>query len=230
VKRASRPDDEALVTIWYWAYSAQEVGAIALQCPGSALYHVHAGSLIVEALAADGRACAAGETGRVVVTDLHNFATPLIRHELGAYAEVGPPCPCGRALPTLARVLGRQRNMVVLPNGQRYWPLVGLHRFREVGQLLQYQVVQQELEQVELRLVVGGGEAGARLDRAAETRLDEIVQHALGHPFQIRFSYMAGALPRSGAFGRVRDRAASSKSSCAASETERANPPKNALP
>jgi phenylacetate-CoA ligase len=173
------------------AYSAQEVGAIALQCSASPLYHVHAESLIVEVLDESGRPCQPGATGRVVVTDLHNFATPLIRYELGDYAEVGGACPCGRQLPTLARVLGRRRNMVVLPGGERYWPLVGLHRYREVGSILQYQLVQHDLEQVELKLVTA-----APLEAAAEQRLTAIVQEALRHPFQIRITYVAGQLPR----------------------------------
>jgi phenylacetate-CoA ligase len=172
-------------------YSAQEVGVIALQCPQSGLYHVHAESLVVEVLNPDGQACAPGETGRVVVTDLHNFATPLVRYELRDYAEVGPTCPCGRTLPTLKRVLGRQRNMVVLPNGQRYWPLVGLHHFRQIAQILQYQLIQHDLENVEMRLVVR-----TKLDATAEARLIAIVQQALGHPFTIRFRYVEGELPR----------------------------------
>lgn len=173
------------------AYSAQEVGAIALQCPESGLYHVHAESLIVEVLSSDGSACAAGETGRVVVTDLHNFATPLIRYELRDYAEVGPACTCGRGLPTLTRVLGRQRNMVVLPNGQRYWPLVGLHQFRSIGEILQYQLIQHDLEHVEMRVVTAG-----KLTPSAEARLIETVQAALGHPFQIQLNYLTGELER----------------------------------
>jgi phenylacetate-CoA ligase len=173
-------------------YSAQEVGVIALQCPDSGLYHVHAESLIVEVLNADGQACAPGETGRVVVTDLHNFATPLLRYELRDYAEVGPACRCGRGLPTLVRVLGRQRNMVMLPNGQRHWPLVGLHHFREVAQVLQYQLIQHDLEHVELRLVTA-----APLDAMGEARLTGIVQRALGHAFAIRYSYESGDLARS---------------------------------
>ena len=174
------------------SYSAQEVGAIALQCPESGLYHTHAESLLVEVLNADGQACAPGETGRVVVTDLHNFATPLIRYELRDYAEVGAACTCGRSLPTLTRVLGRQRNMVALPNGQRYWPLVGLHRFREVTQVLQYQLIQHDLSHVEMRLVVA-----VKLDADAQQRLIGIVQQALGHPFEIRLSYVEGELPPS---------------------------------
>jgi phenylacetate-CoA ligase len=173
------------------AYSAQEVGAIALQCPESGLYHVHAESLVVEVLKADGSPCAPGEVGRIVVTDLHNFATPLIRYELRDYGEVGAACPCGRGLPTLARVLGRERNMVVLPDGTRHWPLVGLHQFREIAQILQYQLLQLDLEHVEMRLVTA-----QPLDAVAEARLCNVVQQALGHPFTITFRYFEGELPR----------------------------------
>jgi phenylacetate-CoA ligase len=174
------------------AYSAQEVGAIALQCPESDLYHVHAESVLIEVLNDAGAACAVGETGRVVVTDLHNFATPLLRYELRDYAEVGPACSCGRGLPTLRRVLGRERNMVQLPDGRRHWPLVGLHRYREAGEILQYQLVQHDLQQVEMRLVTR-----APLGSEAEQRLIAIVRQALGHPFSIRLSYAQGELPRS---------------------------------
>ena len=56
------------------------------------------------------------------------------------------------------------------------------------------ELIQHDLEQVEMRLVVS-----ARLDAKAEARLTEIVQQALAHPFQIRFSYVAGELARSAA-------------------------------
>jgi phenylacetate-CoA ligase len=173
-------------------YSAQEVGVIAIQCQVSGLYHVQGESLIVEVLDSAGRACEQGQSGRVVVTDLHNFATPLIRYEIGDYAEVGPACRCGRGLPTLTRILGRERNLVVLPDGTRHWPLVGFHHFREVGQILQYQLIQHDLERVEMRLVTAGN-----LAAASEQRLIEIVQQALGHPFRIELSYVEGELERS---------------------------------
>lgn len=99
-------------------YSSQEVGYIALQCPEQEVYHVQAEGLLVEVLDAAGRPCGPGQVGRVVVTTLHNFATPLLRYALGDYAQVGGPCPCGRGLPVLTRILGRQRNMLMLPNGE----------------------------------------------------------------------------------------------------------------
>jgi phenylacetate-CoA ligase len=59
-----------------------------------------------------------------VVTPLHNFAMPLIRYAIGDYAEAGPPCACGRGLPVLARILGRARNLLTLPHGERIGAIV----------------------------------------------------------------------------------------------------------
>jgi phenylacetate-CoA ligase len=41
-----------------------------------------------------------GETGHVVVTDLHNYGAPFIRYETGdiAIASDDAPCVCGRGL------------------------------------------------------------------------------------------------------------------------------------
>jgi len=134
---------------------AMASGIIALQCPVSGLYHAQSESLLVEVLNDEGQPCKPGEVGRIVITDLHNFATPLIRYEIRDYAEVGPPCPCGRGLQTFSRIMGRRRNMVVFPNGERHWPLVGAYRFREVADIKQYQVIQHALDDIEVMLDVG---------------------------------------------------------------------------
>ena len=172
-------------------YSSQEVGLIALQCPVSGLYHIQSESLIVEVLDDGGQPCKPGEIGRVVITDLHNLATPIIRYEIRDYAEVGPACPCGRGLHSLTRIMGRRRNMVVFPDGRKHWPLVGAYRFREVADIRQYQAIQHSLEEVEIRLVVE-----RPLNAAQESQLTVLVHHALGHPFTLRFSYFDQELPK----------------------------------
>ncbi|GAB6054529.1 phenylacetate--CoA ligase family protein [Magnetospira thiophila] len=135
-------------------YSSEEVGNIAFQCPDSGLYHIMAENLIVEVLRDDGTPCQAGETGRIVVTDLHNFATPLIRYDIRDYAEVGGPCSCGRGLPTLSRNMGRSRNMLRTPEGEIRWPLTGFHDFQGIAAVRQYQFIQSELDLIEATLVV----------------------------------------------------------------------------
>ena len=172
-------------------YSSQELGYLALQCPVSGLYHVMAESVMVEILGPDGAPCAPGETGKVVATSLHNFAMPLIRYELGDHAEAAAPCPCGRGLPTIARILGRSRNMLRLPGGGERWPLVGFDRYREIAPIRQYQLVQHDLERIEARFV-----ADRALTADEESRLTRVIQSSLEHPFRISFTYFDGEIPR----------------------------------
>jgi phenylacetate-CoA ligase len=165
-------------------YSAQEVGYIAVQCPEHDHYHVQAESVYVEVIDDEGQACSPGEVGRVVVTPLHNFAMPLIRYEIGDYAEVGGPCSCGRGLPVLTRVMGRVRNMVTLPNGERRWPNLAGPFYRDIAPVVQHQIVQHDLERVEARLVVERS-----LSSAEEASLRTLIVGRLGHDFQVSISY-----------------------------------------
>jgi phenylacetate-CoA ligase len=181
------------------AYSSQELGLIAIQCPDAPLYHLMAENLIVEVLAGNGTACREGEMGRVVVTDLKNFATPLVRYDIGDVAEVGPACACGRGLPTLRRILGRERNLVLMPDGTRHWPLVGFRHFREIAPVMQYQFIQEGPDTLELRLVTE-----RTLTPGEEARLAARVRENLGFDFAVRFSYFAERLP-AGANGKFEE-------------------------
>jgi phenylacetate-CoA ligase len=172
-------------------YSSHEVGIIAVQCPDSDLYHVMSESLIVEILDADGRPAKEGEAGRIAITDLTNYATPILRYEIGDWAERGGPCRCGRGLPTIRRILGRERNLAVMPDGTRRYPLVGFMRFREVAPVLQYQFIQHAPDRLEMRLV-----AEAPLSAAQESALAEIVRKALGFSFALGFTYFPDRIPR----------------------------------
>jgi phenylacetate-CoA ligase len=86
-------------------YATAEVGMIAATCdraPSPAAMHVQADHVIVEILDGDGRVLPPGATGRIYVTDLHNYAAPYLRYQLGDVGRLlAQPCPCGRALPLL---------------------------------------------------------------------------------------------------------------------------------
>lgn len=161
-------------------YSSQEAGTIAIQCPASGLYHIMSETLIIEIIDERGEPCREDEVGRVVVSDLVNLATPLIRYDIGDYAEVGPACACGRGLPTLKRVMGRERNLVRLPDGSRNWPLVGFHSFDTVAPVRQYQLVQTERDHIEFNVVTD-----AAISKDQEDALVRIAQKALQYPFRM---------------------------------------------
>jgi len=180
-------------------YSTQEIGVVAIECPQGGGYHAMSEGLILELLREDGQTCAPGEIGRVVVTDLHNFATPLIRYELGDLAEADGPCPCGRGLPKIRRIVGRQRNLLHLPDGRRFWPLVGMFDYRDIAPVRQAQVIQHSLERMTMRLAVE-----RPLTAEEEQGLAERLMTSIGFRAAVDFEYFTGRIPR-GAGGKFED-------------------------
>jgi len=180
-------------------YSSQEAGYIALQCPQHEHYHVQAESILVEVLDDHGSPCGSGQIGRVVLTTLVNFDFPLIRYDTGDYAEVGPPCDCGRGLPVLSRIVGRQRNMAVLPDGRRIWPSIEIDsQATDMPGILQFQLIQRSLDLVEMRIV-----PAHPFSSADESMVRHWVQLAMCHPFDVTFTYLED-IPRS-AGGKYED-------------------------
>ncbi|MEX2469935.1 MAG: hypothetical protein WD396_09280 [Pseudohongiellaceae bacterium] len=179
-------------------YSSQEAGYIALQCPRHEHYHVQAENLYVEVLDEEGIPCRPGASGRVVITSLRNYATPLIRYAIGDYAEVGADCSCGRGLPVLARIEGRVRNMLRLPGGGLRWPNLGFSEIMRVAAPRQFQVVQEAPDRLRVRLVVD-----APLAADQESAIIAILRRFLDFPYRITLSYH-DAIPRS-AGGKYED-------------------------
>ena len=179
-------------------YSSNECGYIALQCPETDHYHVMAEGLLVEVIDDEGHPCAPGQTGRIVVSTLHNFAMPLIRYEIGDLAEVGAPCVCGRGLPVLTRIMGRVRNMLVLPGGGKCWPAFGLRGLPGDFPVKNFQFVQREIDLIEARLV-----ASRKLTPDEEALLRRQLLTRLPDVFRFTFSY-CDEIPR-GAGGKFED-------------------------
>lgn len=179
------------------SYSSEELGSIALQCPEREHYHLQSESLLVEVLNEAGQPCLPGETGQVVVSTLHNFAMPLLRYANGDYAEVGETCTCGRGLPVLKRIVGRQRNMLLRPDGKgRYWPSFASALWRDVAPVEQYQVVQTALDALELRVV-----CARELTETEINALAGALQESLGFRYVVTVTRLAEiARPRGGKY------------------------------
>ncbi|MCC7410146.1 MAG: phenylacetate--CoA ligase family protein [Gammaproteobacteria bacterium] len=140
------------------AYGLNEIGIVAGRC-AAGRYHVHTEHCLVEIIAADGRACAPGQTGKVVVTGLRNFAMPLLRYDTGDLAvAVAGPCPCGRTLPAFGEIEGRYRRYAALPAGTKarvntLVDAIGEIATEHLNFLRRYQIYQDRSNRFELRLV-----------------------------------------------------------------------------
>jgi phenylacetate-CoA ligase len=144
-------------------YYCNEVWAIAAECEHGRL-HEFSDNVVLELLDADGEPVPDGAPGEVVVTGLGNFVQPFIRYRLGDVAVRSRErrCPCGRALPVLERIEGRDDDVFVHPDGRRIHPskitvaakspcfdYPGLQVFRD------YQIAQAAPDRVVLRVVAG---------------------------------------------------------------------------
>jgi phenylacetate-CoA ligase len=124
-------------------YSCEEAGTIALQCPEFKNYHVME-NIIVEM----------DKDNSILITDLTN---PLInRYALGDKIEMsGKKCECGRSLIVIDKIYGRERNMMILPDGSKVWPTIGEPLFRTItDKIIRHQANQTSLNNIILKLQV----------------------------------------------------------------------------
>jgi phenylacetate-CoA ligase len=100
-------------------YGTNEVGTIAQECKFHDGLHLVMENNIIEIVGADGRPLTSpGDEGEVLITNLRNFATPLIRYRIGDVARLGREgCACGRGNARLESVLGRTSDVIVSPSG-----------------------------------------------------------------------------------------------------------------
>lgn len=139
-------------------YGLTEFGLAAIRCDAGR-YHVNREHCLVEILDNEGRACAAGETGRIVITGFRNFAMPLLRYDTGDLAEAADgPCPCNRTLPSFGEIVGRYGRIAYLPPGSIF-PVIAIREAIEtmpaaiMKGLREFQIHQFTDKNMELRLL-----------------------------------------------------------------------------
>jgi phenylacetate-CoA ligase len=134
-------------------YGSREFMLIGAECERHRGLHVSADNLIVETVDESG-APVTGRPGRVVITDLHNFGMPFIRYANGDVASISPdPCPCGRGLPLIEYVQGREADVIRLPDGRRLTGLFFVHLFKDFPAIRYYQVIQPSAAELCIRIV-----------------------------------------------------------------------------
>ncbi|HUI59925.1 MAG TPA: hypothetical protein VLX90_06870, partial [Steroidobacteraceae bacterium] len=97
-------------------YGSREFGMIAAECECHRGLHLNAAAAYVEHTPVAGSEVEGMR--EMLVTDLLNFAMPLIRYRINdCVVPGGEECPCGRGLPLLGRIEGRTTDTFRLANG-----------------------------------------------------------------------------------------------------------------
>lgn len=169
----------------FMSYGSREFMLIGMECHEHRGYHVAADNVWAEVVRDDGTPAAAGETGRILVTDLRNDANPFVRYEigdLGTIAVEDDVCPCGLPFPLLASVDGRVQETILLPNGEKLTALFIPHMMKEFEWIRRYQVVQESDRSIRIRVV-----ADDELGPALTDRVEEALRPKVGPDMSIGF-------------------------------------------
>ncbi len=141
-------------------YGCREVMMIAGECEAHAGMHVAVENLIIEIVVTEHgtqRLAREGESGEVVITDLHNLAMPFIRYANGDVATVGSDraCACGRTLPRISSVNGRISETLRDANGSAVSGIALSFLFQDVSHAVrQFQAVQHKDRSVTISVVL----------------------------------------------------------------------------
>jgi phenylacetate-CoA ligase len=147
-------------------YGSTEIGHIAATCPHSGKHHISAELVLIEIVDMHGHPVPPGIPGRIVATSFYNFATPMIRYDMGDHGVLGAePCGCGRTLPVLERILGRTRNMFRFVDGSSVWPILPPEELLPLLPHRRFQVIQRAPDLIEIRFVPVKADAHYDLDR-----------------------------------------------------------------
>jgi phenylacetate-CoA ligase len=157
-------------------YGCEEVSLIACECEAHRGLHVNADSVLVE-IVRDGRPAPSGVPGSIVVTDLSNFAMPLIRYQIGDVGVLADGvCPCGRGLPQLESIEGREADYVVTADGRLVSGISLTENFAVlVPGIAQIQIVQEQVRRFLFRIV-----RDVTWGPASERKLAELVAERFG--------------------------------------------------
>jgi phenylacetate-CoA ligase len=158
-------------------YASHEFPLIAWECPQTGRLHGCDDGVIVEVLR-QGQAVEPGGQGEAVATNLNAYAMPFIRYRLGDLVTRGEaPCDCGAPYSTLSGVVGRMLDHFSLPGSRVVHPYQILRPliWDRFGPMRQYQLLQERLDRVVLRLV-----PEHRLSAEAIAGIRELVEPLLG--------------------------------------------------
>lgn len=168
-------------------YGAAEVGIIAYECPGGNM-HIPAESIYVEVIESEGEY----EDGikEIAVTDLHNYAMPLLRYRIGDLGILSDSkCSCDRQLPIFSIIKGKIRDIIETPDGRSVHTVIFNSIFKDLlargGKVDEWQVIQKSNSSFSVNIVRGNGFNDSHLSFLADR-----FHRYLGAQVQIDFKFL----------------------------------------
>lgn len=145
-------------------YANEENGILAQQSPNGALenaFFLNHASYVFELLKLDSDSPANdGELGRIVITDLYNYAFPFIRYDTG---DCGIMRHTAEGLPYLEQIYGRTIDLIYDAQGAPLSPMLLMRRLKLIDGIRQWQFFQTASGRYKLKIVAADSATPASL-------------------------------------------------------------------
>jgi len=101
-------------------YGATESGIVAFECSAGKLRQMMHNLYIEVIDQVSGKPTKPGETGEIIITELHSYGMPFIRYRVGDLAVPGEECSDKSTdLPIFESIVGRNSELIVTPEGKQ---------------------------------------------------------------------------------------------------------------
>ncbi len=140
-------------------YADEECGILAqeripTQTQDNPMYLNHAG-YIFEFLKQDSdEPVTYGELARIVITDLHNYAFPIIRYDTGDVGILNPPNSFSHGWPILGKLFGRRLDVCYTTDGEPFSPMTIGRILKHYTSIMQWQFIQTGEKNYTLKIIV----------------------------------------------------------------------------
>lgn len=174
----------------YDFYGSREVGPMAGECKAGQR-HIFTFNNHLEIVDAKNQPVKNGIVGKIIVTNLHNYAMPLLRYEIGDMGSLGSsPCACGSKLPYFAELKGRVTDHFVTKTGELIHGEYFTHLFYFHDWIESFQVNQLEEEKVEV-LVVKNDSADQSTVDATAADITGKIKFVMGQTCKVDWKFVA---------------------------------------
>ncbi|MDN5881426.1 MAG: AMP-binding protein [Nitrosospira sp.] len=160
-------------------YGGRDAGFIAHECRDGGM-HITAEDIVVEIVDPQGVPLLPGEAGEIVVTHLATRDFPFIRYRTGDIGVLdSKPCTCGRGLPLLKEIQGRNTDFLVARNGTVMHGLALIYILRDLPRIRAFKIIQESLDFTRVWVVSDDGlnpELVEKIERGFKARLGQGVK------------------------------------------------------
>ena len=138
-------------------YGSREFMSIGVECGHHKGLHINAENILLETAQP-----ASQDPSDILVTDLHNYGMPFLRYQIGDMGLLDDtPCACGRGLPRVGSIEGREPEVLRTPSGRIVPGEIFPHLMKEFPEVREFQVRQVNRDRLVLSLVLADPLTGA---------------------------------------------------------------------